>query len=720
MDIISMDKKWLSCNRPEIWGGLECTINRVNDVYRDQLKVTGHYLRPDDLEAFASLGISKIRYPVLWEKHQPDPKGHIDWSWASSQLETIRSFNIDPIIGLLHHGSGPVTTSLLDPSFPEKVSAYAKEVANRFPWVKYYTPINEPLTTARFSGLYGFWYPHKKDELSFAKMLLNQVKAIILCMQEIHKINPDAKLVQTEDLSKTHSTPHLAYQANFENERRWLTYDLLCGKFNKHHFFYDYFLSLGIPEAELAFFCKQNFHPDIIGFNYYVTSERYLDEKIENYPTCNHGGNGKHKYADIEAVRSIQLSGLENLLREAWERFKFPLAVTECHINCTREEQLRWFKEAWETCCNLNENGVSIKAITAWALLGACDWNSLLTCSNKYYESGVFDVRRRKKRRPTALVKMIRSLATTGDFNHPLLQESGWWKKQSPGAIQKYKSLQVSPLLITGKNGTLGQVLMKICEGRSIPYIALSRAELDIADEDQIQKAINTYKPWGIVNAAGYVKVDDAEIERNKCYEANSTGPQLLARISGEKGIRFVTFSSGLVFNGDKETPYGEFDSINPLNIYGKSKAKGEEYTLQENKSSLVIRTSAFFGPWDKYNFAYHILNALKSGHIISAAHDIIVSPTYIPDLANATLDLLIDEATGIWHLCNEGSLSWADFAKEIAVRGGHNIKLEQKSWVEMDWQARRPLYSAMQSERGIQLPELDNALGRFFEEQIF
>ncbi len=427
MDNTSMDKKLLSYNRPELWGGLECTINRVNDVYRDQLKATGHYARADDLKAFASLGFSKIRYPVLWEKHHPDSNGHTDWTWTNSQLVTLRNFEIDPIIGLLHHGSGPAFTDLSDSGFPEKLSAYAKEVATRFPWIEYYTPINEPLTTARFSGLYGFWYPHKKDEVSFVRMLLNQIRAVILCMQEIRKINPGAKLVQTEDLSKTHSTPNLEYQAHFENERRWLTYDLLCGKFNKYHFFYNYFLSLGITKKELAFFCEQNCSPDIIGFNYYATSERFLDENILNYPAYRHGGNGRDSYVDIEAVRKIPLAGLENLLRDAWQRFKLPLAVTECHINCTPDEQLRWFNDAWVACCNLKESGVPIKAITAWALLGAYDWNSLLTSFDNYYEPGVFDVSN-YIRKPTPLVKMITALAETGEFNHPLLLKKGWWK----------------------------------------------------------------------------------------------------------------------------------------------------------------------------------------------------------------------------------------------------------------------------------------------------
>ena len=192
--------------KPEVWGGIECTINRVEDNFRDQLLYSGHYTRPGDIEHFAGLGIKKLRYPVLWEFHQPVENATIDWSWTENQLQSIRDNNITPIAGLVHHGSGPAFTDLLDKKFPDKLAAYAEAVAKKFTWIEFYTPVNEPLTTARFSGLYGLWYPHNKDEISFIKMLLNQLKGVVLSMQAIRKINPNAKLVQTEDLGKTYST----------------------------------------------------------------------------------------------------------------------------------------------------------------------------------------------------------------------------------------------------------------------------------------------------------------------------------------------------------------------------------------------------------------------------------------------------------------------------------------------------------------------------------
>jgi dTDP-4-dehydrorhamnose reductase len=415
---------------PEIWGGIECTINRIGDNFRDQLKYSGHYTRPGDIEQIAALGIRALRFPVLWEFHEPVKGMPIDWRWTEQQLHTISKNNIVPIAGLLHHGSGPAFTNLYEPDFAKGLAAYAHQVAARFPWLEYYTPVNEPLTTARFSGLYGHWYPHHNNAYSFVTMLLNQVKGTVLAMEAIRKINPAAKLVQTEDLGKTHSTPMLQYQANFENERRWLTYDLLCGRFNKHHPLWSYFRYIGIKESTLAFFSEHSCTPDIMGLNYYVTSERYLDEQVENYPLCTHGCNDKHTYADIEAVRVSQPAGLYTLLKEAWERYKLPIAITEAHIGCTPDEQMRWFYEIWNSSCRAKRDGIDLRAVTAWSLLGAYDWNSLLTQDQGHYEAGVFDVTENRLQ-PTLTAELIRSLAKSGTFSHPLLKEKGWWHKEA-------------------------------------------------------------------------------------------------------------------------------------------------------------------------------------------------------------------------------------------------------------------------------------------------
>ncbi|MGI4803853.1 MAG: family 1 glycosylhydrolase, partial [Janthinobacterium lividum] len=353
----------------EIWGGIEATINRVGDKYLDQSEYSGHYKREEDIDLIASLGIKMLRYPVLWEKHQPEKNTVIDWTFTEKNLLRLKQLNVEPIAGLVHHGSGPKFVNFFDGSFESGVADYAKLVAKKFPWLEYYTPINEPLTTARFCGLYGHWYPHESNEYCFYKILLSECKATVMAMQAIREINPDAKLIQTEDLGKVYSTPLLQYQADFENERRWLSYDLITGTLTPEKTMYGFLLHIGIREEELHYFLENNCKPDIAGLNYYITSERYLDEDLQRYPKQVHGGNGRHQYADVEVVRVPYTgeTGPQVLIREAWQRFGLPIAITECHIHCSREEQMRWFNDIWLTLNQLKTEGIDVRALTAWA-----------------------------------------------------------------------------------------------------------------------------------------------------------------------------------------------------------------------------------------------------------------------------------------------------------------------------------------------------------------
>ncbi len=509
------------CKSLELWGGIECTINRIGNEFKDQLIYSGHYQRPGDLEEISKLGIKAIRYPVLWEKHQPERNQRINWAWSDKQLNSIRSLGILPIAGLLHHGSGPAFTDLLDPEFPYLLAAYAYEVASRYPWLEYYTPVNEPLTTARFSGLYGLWYPHHKSEGAFYKMLINQLKGTVLSMEAIQSINPLAKLVQTEDIGKTHSTKLLSYQADFENVRRYLTFDILTGKLTPDHPHYDYILGCGIPKEELDFFQYHRVTPAVLGLNYYITSERWLDERVENYHSSTHGGNGRHRYADTEMVRASggERAGLTKLASEIWERYHIPLAITEAHLHCTREEQLRWFQEVWNAGFSLIENGVDVRAVTAWALLGSFDWDTLLTKTGSQYESGVYDIKTFPAvLRPTALATLLKTLSA-GEHNfHPVLSEQGWWHGRSKLTDRELPVV----LLVTGGEDNenyegvqkLSKKLEEACHQRRIKTRVVNRIQVK-----DINKNI-----WAVISISD---VDPA-----------------LASVCSVNNIQYVTFNN--------------------------------------------------------------------------------------------------------------------------------------------------------------------------------
>lgn len=723
---MEMKKVELNTGPLQLWGGIECTLNRVGSDYFDQVSRGGHDIRISDLDLFADLGIRAMRYPVLWERIAPRGLESADWSWADQRLNRLRELKIRPIAGLMHHGSGPRSTSIVDPAFPVKLAAFARAVAERYPWISDYTPVNEPLTTARFSGLYGHWYPHACDELSFARAFLLQCKAIVLSMREIRAVNPSARLVQTEDLGKTFSTSRLAYQAEFENERRWLTWDLLSGRVEQSHTMWRYLRDSGITSRELSWFLENQCPPDLLGINHYVTSERFLDERLGRYPLWSHGGNGYHAYADLEAVRvrAEGSSGPRQILREAWERFEMPIAVTEAHLGCTREEQMRWFKEVWDSAQSLRGEGVDIRAVTAWSLLGAFDWRSLLTVANDDYEPGVYDIRGSHPR-PTAIAGLVRSLGKGENAAHPIFESPGWWRREvrflyPPVGHRTLPSraAESQSLLIIGATGTLGKAFAKICGARGLAHRLLNRQQMDISSPSSVQRNLDIYKPWALVNAAGFVRVDDAEREEETCRRENAAGPANLAEACEIRNLPFLTFSSDLVFDGQKRTPYVESDAPAPLNAYGRSKREAESLVLEKYPSSLVVRTSAFFGPWDEFNFLTGILRTLAAGRRATAANDLIVSPTYVPDLVNSSLDLLIDAERGIWHLANPGSVSWIELARLAASLAGFNPSaIESCSTASLNLPAQRPVYSVLGSERGLLLPSLENAIVRFLEE---
>ena len=700
----------------ELWGGVECKIARVGDSYRDESRETGHTDRPGDIDQIAALGVKRVRYPILWETIAPDGLDRCDWSWTDERLAMLRERGVEVIGGLLHHGSGPRSTSLLDPDFAAKFGEFAARAGERYPWIDTWTPVNEPLTTARFSGLYGHWYPHRKTYPDFLRALVNECLGTGAAMAAIRAVNPGALLLQTEDLGKTFSTSPLRYQAAHENERRWLSFDLLAGRVDERHPWIKLLLGAGIGWSELDLLGTGEAKPDLLGINHYLTSERFLDHRLHLYPDHPAGGNGRDSYCDLEAVRVKRLQGQTGIvprLREAWERYGIPIAITEVHHGCTRDEQLRWFAEVWEGAQAARAEGVDVRAVTLWSLFGNVDWRSLLTREEGVYDVGAFDARSPSPR-PTAIAHAARAYAAGETFDHPALDAPGWWRR--PERLYPWhgrcKSLGVEgrKLLITGATGTLGAAFARICEHRGLPFCVTDRAMLDLGDEASIAAAIARHRPWAIVNAAGFVRVADAERERDACFAANAAGAGRLAEACDRAGIPLVSFSSDLVFDGQLGRAYREEDPTSPTGVYGASKAEAERLVLAASDRALMIRTSAFFGPWDRYNFAWHVLTSLGRGERVRASRNSLVSPTYVPDLCHAALDLLIDGETGLWHLANQGALSWHEFACRLAFGAGYDtarvLPLD-------DERADRALTSA----RGILLRPVDDAINAYLDE---
>jgi dTDP-4-dehydrorhamnose reductase len=389
------------------------------------MEISGHLHRSKDIDEVVALGIRTLRTGLLWERHARDSS----WKLFDERLAHMKRVGIRPIVGLLHHGSGPPETGLLDPQFPQKFAEYAAEVSERYPWIDAYTPVNEPNTTARFSGRYGLWYPHHQSSESYIRALLQQMKATVLSMRAIRRARPDARLIQTEDAGMITGTEELRPVWEMLNERRWLPFDLLCGRVDASHPMFAYMLTQGVSEEEILWFGDHPCPPDVIGVNYYTTSDRYLDHRIDLYPEVLRSIEGP--YVDVEAVRvtSGEVVGFYRPVSDTWLRYGIPVAITEVHLGGDVREQIRWLSRAWAEAQNARSAGIECIALTVWALMGSYYCNQLVTCENEHYEPGVFDVRPEKPVK-TELAMVVEQIAAGCAPEHCALATEGWWRSE--------------------------------------------------------------------------------------------------------------------------------------------------------------------------------------------------------------------------------------------------------------------------------------------------
>ena len=196
-------------------------------------------------------------------------------------------------------------------------------------------------------------------------------------------------------------------------------------------------------------------------------------------------------------------------------------------------------------------------------------------------------------------------------------------------------------ILVTGKDGQLGYALQELSENQfEFTWKFTDRSELDITNSINTQTVLKEFQPDWIINAAAYTDVDGAESNEEIAYKVNADGPYILAKSAKEIGAKLVHISTDYVFDGTKKEPYSENDKPNPLQVYGKSKLKGELLIQDTNISGFIIRTSWVYGNHGK-NFVNTILKLAKTKNEIQVIDDQFGSPTYVKDLANVVIELV-------------------------------------------------------------------------------
>jgi dTDP-4-dehydrorhamnose reductase len=209
----------------------------------------------------------------------------------------------------------------------------------------------------------------------------------------------------------------------FENHRRWLTFDLLCGRVVPQHPLYRYLTGMGAADPEeLRWIADNACPPDILGLNHYPRSNRWLDHRLDQFHPAFHGGNGRMRYADVAACDTHFASqpSLLSLIEEAWRRYETPIAVTEVHIYDQSEGQAAWWRAALAAAETATRRGIPVAGVTVWSILGSFDWDTLCTTEGDEvtYEPGAFDVRD-GRRLETPLAEAVRDAARAADRGRP-------------------------------------------------------------------------------------------------------------------------------------------------------------------------------------------------------------------------------------------------------------------------------------------------------------
>lgn len=276
-------------------------------------------------------------------------------------------------------------------------------------------------------------------------------------------------------------------------------------------------------------------------------------------------------------------------------------------------------------------------------------------------------------------------------------------------------------ILLTGSNGQLGHDFKKIFNKKNIEYIATDYKELDITNDEDLNKFFQENEGiTHVINCAAYNDVDKAETDK-KVWLLNAEAPKKLAEFSKKIGAIFVTYTTDFVFDGEKNSPYTEDDKTNGISEYGKSKAQGEKDVLEAYARSFVIRTSWVFGIANN-NFNKQVINWSKSRNELNIVDDQVSVPTYSMDLAEFSWKLIQTEKFGLYHITNDGIASKYDQAKYVLEKIGWKGMLGRAKTADFNLPAKRPTYSKLDSSKvekllGEKIPTWQSGIDRFLEE---
>jgi dTDP-4-dehydrorhamnose reductase len=257
-------------------------------------------------------------------------------------------------------------------------------------------------------------------------------------------------------------------------------------------------------------------------------------------------------------------------------------------------------------------------------------------------------------------------------------------------------------IVVTGAGGQLGQELRIASVNYSqFEFIFLTKEDLSVNDSTRVTNFFLKVQPAFCINCAAYTAVDKAEQEKEKAFLINAVAVRIIATACKAVNAKFIHISTDYVFDGNSATPLKEDDPVSPVNIYGESKLKGEEYAFRNNVQTIVIRTSWVYSEFGN-NFVKTMMKLMREKESINVIDDQIGSPTYAADLANTILYIISGEKfiPGIYNFSNDGKISWYEFAIAIKELTESSCKINPISTSQYPTPAKRPHYSLLDKKK--------------------
>ena len=329
----------------------------------DEMEKCGHYKHwHDDFELVKELGIQFLRYgPPLYKTHLGP--GKYDWSFADETFHALKDLGITPIVDLCHFGVPDWIGNFQNGDWPKLFAQYAKAFAERFSWVRYYTPVNEIFIAATFSGQYGWWNERMTTDQGFVNALKHLCQANTLAMRAILEVQPSAIFIQSESSEYFHPEhPSSMERAHFYNEKRFLSLDLTYG-YPLDVTMYEYLLDNGMTRDEYHWFGNHHVKARcVMGNDYYITNEHLVHD------------NG-HTSA------SGEIFGYYVITHQYFTRYHLPVMHTETNL-MDAEKAPNWLRKEWANVHRIKQDGVPILGFTWYSLTDQVDWDTALREDN--------------------------------------------------------------------------------------------------------------------------------------------------------------------------------------------------------------------------------------------------------------------------------------------------------------------------------------------------